>query len=290
MSTAILEQLQQHLPHLSRSERKVAEIILEDPQHCIRASIATLAKQAEVSEPTVNRFCRSLGCSGFPDFKLQLAQSLVKGTPFVSRDVEMGDNCSQYCQKIFQASINSLTDAMQSLDHQAISNCVEHLHRARSISFFGLGASGPVAMDALHKFFRLNIPVQAWTDVMNQRMAAAAAQPNDVHLFISNTGRTTALVEAAEISKNSGATVITITHADTPLAQQAHHLIDVSCSEDTEIYTPMVSRLVHLTILDTLATGVLLAKGPSFQSHLKRLKSSLAGTRLEASEVLAKKH
>lgn len=289
MSTAILDHLHQQLTQLSRSERKVADVILEDPENCIRASIATLAKQADVSEPTVNRFCRSLGCSGFPDFKLQLAQSLVKGTPFISRDVEMGDSCALYSQKIFQASINSLNEAMNNLEQQAIATCVEHLNHARSISFFGLGASGPVAMDALHKFFRLNTPVQAWTDVMNQRMAAAAAQPKDVHLFISNTGRTIPLVEAAQLSRHAGATVIAITHANTPLANEAHHVIDVHCSEDTDIYTPMVSRLVHLTLLDVLATGVLLAKGKGFQDHLKRLKSSLTSTRFENKELLAKK-
>lgn len=279
MSTSIMDVLHQQLSQLSRSERKVAEVILLDPEHSIRASIATLAKQAEVSEPTVNRFCRSLGCTGFPDFKLQLAQCLVTGTPYVSRDVEMGDDCAAYSHKIFQASMNSLNEAMQNLDHQQVAATVERLHQARSITFFGLGASGPVALDAQHKFFRLNTPVQAWIDVMTQRMAAAAGQPMDVHLYISNTGRTIALVEAAKLSRQSGATVVAITHANTPLAEQAQFVLDVHFDEDTDIYTPMVSRLVHLAVLDVLATGTLLAKGPSFHNHLKRLKESLTPTR-----------
>ncbi|MBE8167557.1 MAG: transcriptional regulator HexR, partial [Shewanella sp.] len=80
-----LEKVQKSLIHFSKSERKVAEVILSEPQTAIHSSIATLAKMADVSEPTVNRFCRRLDTKGFPDFKLHLAQSLANGTPYVSR-------------------------------------------------------------------------------------------------------------------------------------------------------------------------------------------------------------
>jgi len=68
-----LESIKNNLDTFSKSERKVAEVILASPQVAIHSSIATLAKKAEVSEPTVNRFCRRLETKGFPDFKLHLA-------------------------------------------------------------------------------------------------------------------------------------------------------------------------------------------------------------------------
>lgn len=76
MPNNLLEALESKQTKLSKSERKVAEVILSDPGKAIRSSIASLAKSAGVSEPTVNRFCRSMNCSGFPDFKLHLAQKI----------------------------------------------------------------------------------------------------------------------------------------------------------------------------------------------------------------------
>lgn len=54
-----------NLENFSKSERKVAEVIMASPQTAIHSSIATLAKMADVSEPTVNRFCRRLDTKGF---------------------------------------------------------------------------------------------------------------------------------------------------------------------------------------------------------------------------------
>ena len=78
----ILERVQSSLDILSKSEKKVAEVVLTTPQTVIHSSIALMAKTADVSEPTVNRFCRRMATKGFPDFKLQLAQSIANG-PFI---------------------------------------------------------------------------------------------------------------------------------------------------------------------------------------------------------------
>src|SRR3990167_3591450 len=75
----LLEQIQGRLDSLNKAERKVAEVILLNPQQATRLSIAALAQAALVSEPTVNRFCRSFGVSGYPELKMQLAQSLASG-------------------------------------------------------------------------------------------------------------------------------------------------------------------------------------------------------------------
>lgn len=95
----LLEQIQGRLDELNKAERKVAEVILLNPQQATRFSIAALAQAAKVSEPTVNRFCRSFGVSGYPELKLQLAQSLASGAAYVSRAVEADDDPAAYTQK-----------------------------------------------------------------------------------------------------------------------------------------------------------------------------------------------
>jgi len=92
----LLAQLAADLPKLSKSEVKVAEAILADPEAATRSSIAALASLAEVSEPSVNRFCKRFGASGFPDFKLRLARSLVAGVPFMSQAVDFDDGVDTY--------------------------------------------------------------------------------------------------------------------------------------------------------------------------------------------------
>lgn len=279
MSTNLLERLKSNPSCLSKSERKVAQVILQDPNKAIRSSIASLAKAANVSEPTVNRFCRSLDCTGFPDFKLKLAQCLATGTPFVNRNVEANDRVEDYSGKIFEATVSAIADAKRSIDPNALTRAVDALSQARRVEFYGLGASGSVCQDAQHKFFRLNTPCIAYTDVLQQRMSAAAAKPGDVIVIISNTGRTISLVETAEIARDSGATVISLTSPHSPLAKASNIILGVESSENTDMYTPMSSRIVHLTVLDVLSMGVTLRLGPEFQSHLRRIKAALADTR-----------
>ena len=243
----LLEQIQSRLDDLNKAERKVAEVILHDPQQATRFSIAALAQAAGVSEPTVNRFCRSFGANGYPELKMQLAQSLASGAAYVSRAVAL-------------------------------------LIQARQIHFFGLGASASVALDAQHKFFRFNLAVSAHSDVLMQRMIASVAHTGDLFVIISYTGRTRELVEVARLARENGASVLGLTAAGSPLAKASTLSLDIPLPEDTDIYMPMTSRIIQLTVLDVLATGVTLRRGVDFQPHLRKIKESLSASRYPADE------
>lgn len=276
-----LERVQNSIEFLSKSEKKVAQIILASPQTAIHASIATLAKMAEVSEPTVNRFCRRLDTKGFPDFKLHLAQSLANGTPYVNRNVEESDTVSAYTNKIFESVMATLDTVKNNLDITAINRAVDLLTQARKISFFGLGASAAVAHDAMNKFFRFNIPVIYFDDIVMQRMSCINSAEGDVVVLISHTGRTKSLVEAAQLARENDATVIAITSQDSPLAHEATLAILLDVPEDTDIYMPMVSRIAQLTVIDVLATGFTLRRGSKFRDNLKRVKEALRNSRFD---------
>ncbi|WP_426416379.1 MurR/RpiR family transcriptional regulator [Aestuariirhabdus sp. LZHN29] len=279
--TNMLTMIGEALDGLNRSERKVAEVILADPQTATRSSIAVLAKAAQVSEPTVNRFCKRFNVKGFPDFKLTLAQSLAGGVPYVNRHVEPDDSAENYTPKIIDATIAALVYAKEKLNPAVVNLAVDQLIQAKQIFFYGLGASGPVAQDAQHKFFRFNIPVNAYDDVLMQRMVASSCGTGDVIVTISYTGRTRETIEVAELARASGATVIGITAPDSPLAACCSVVLGVDAPEDTDVYMPMTSRTVHLSIIDVLATGVTLRRGPDFLGHLKKIKDSLKATRHE---------
>jgi RpiR family carbohydrate utilization transcriptional regulator len=277
----ILEKITQHKLAFSKSERKVAEVILANPQIAIHSSIATLAKMSDVSEPTVNRFCRRLDTKGYPDFKLHLAQSLANGTPYVNRHVEEDDGPEEYTKKIFESTMASLEVARQSVDINTINRVVDLLTQAQKISFFGLGASASVAHDAVNKFFRFNVPIVYFEDILMQRMSCMNSCEGDVVVLISHTGRTKSLVEIAQIARSNDATVVGITAKNSPLGKECNLVLSLEVPEDTDMYMPMASRIAQLTLIDILATGFTLRRGTKFRENLKRVKDTLRGSRFE---------
>ena len=277
----ILEKITNELDTLSKSERKVAEVILASPSTVIHSSIAALAKQANISEPTVNRFCRRLDTKGYPDFKLHLAQSLANGTPYVNRHVDENDSAEEYTDKIFESTMASLELARKSLDANDVNRSVDLLTQANKISFFGLGASAIVAHDAQNKFFRFNVPVVYFDDILMQRMSAINSRQGEVVIVISHTGRTKSLVEVANLAKENDATVIGITTKGTPLAKECSIVLTVDVCEDTDLYMPMSSRIAQLALIDVLATGFTLRRGSKFRDNLKKVKDSLRSSRFE---------
>jgi len=277
----MLEKISAQLASLSKSERKVAEQILAAPQEAIHASIARLARAAEVSEPTVNRFCHRLGAHGFPAFKLQLAQSLAKAPSWVSRDVDEHDDAERYSHKIFDSALAGLQRVRDQLDLGVIRAAVAALSQAHKVAFFGLGASAVVAHDAFNKFLRFNLPVVWSEDIVIQRMSCINSRPGDVFVLISHTGRTKNMIELARLAGVNGSTVIAVTSPASPLAEVATLALTLDVPEDTDVYLPMVSRLAQLTAIDVLATGFILERGSAFRENLKRVKEALKDSRLD---------
>lgn len=265
---------------LTRSERRIAEVILDDPRAATRLSIAALAELAAVSEPTVNRFCRKFEPRGYPEFKLRLAQSLVLGMPYVSPALTPGDDAATYTGKIVDSAISSLRGLPAQLPGSLVERVVDLLLAARRVFFFGLGVSSTVARDAEHHFFRFDLPVTAHEDVLMQRMYAASAAAGDLFFMISHTGRTREIIDVAKLAAQRGATVVALTAAGSPLAGCSDCAIELELREDTDAYMPMTSRLAHLAVLDVLAAGVTLRRGEALQPHLRAIKESLLDTRL----------
>ncbi len=274
-----LETILAHYDSLSKTEKKIADAIKADPHSVISCSIASLASLAGVSQPSVHRFCQHLGLSGFPEFKLHLAQSIAKGTPYVNIHVEANDTTENYTRKIFEASISALSEAQKSVDVYVVKRCVDILSCAKRITFCGLGASATIAHDMMNKFFRFNIPCNSFEDPVMMLMSAANSNLEEVFILISHTGRTKDLINVAKLARERNATVIGLTSRDSPLAKECTLVLSMNIPEDTDVYIPMASRLAQLTLVDVLATGLILRKGPQFIESLKNVKEGISETR-----------
>jgi RpiR family transcriptional regulator, carbohydrate utilization regulator len=260
---------------MRKSERKVAEYVLNHSQEVINLRIVDLAAKAEVSEPTVVRFCRAIGCDGFQEFKLSLAQQLASSPSFGQVAVTDSDSVEDFSHKVFDATVDTLLKVRDNIDAVKIHKAIDALVKANRVEFYGFGASAAVAADAQHRFFRLQIATAAYSDAHIQKMSAMSLSPGDVVVAISQSGLSRALVETMELVKQAGAIVIGLAPSKTPVANAATIAICIDVEEEFEIYTPLSSRIAHLTVIDVLAIGVAQRKGSKLQDHLYRLKEGM---------------
>jgi RpiR family carbohydrate utilization transcriptional regulator len=261
MLTEIKNALQQMTP----AEKKVAGVVLDNPYQALRKSIGLLAGESGVSEPTVVRFCRTLNCSGFQDFKLQLAQGLATGAHFSETRVSFDESASGLITKVIDSGIASLIKVRDTLPADQVQEAVNMLATAQRIEFYGLGGSGIVAQDAQHKFFRLGVPVVAYSDPTVHSVSASLLSKGCVIVAISQSGDTQDIIASAELGLTAGASVISITAADSPLARLSTLCLPMNSLRDEDFYAPIKSRMAHLAIIDVLAVGVALSRGPDFQ-------------------------
>jgi RpiR family carbohydrate utilization transcriptional regulator len=271
----LLDSIRTQLDSLSKSERKVALAVLENPDLTISENISALAKSAQVSEPTVVRFCRTLGFDGWHEFKLKLAQGLALAPPDADTMPLPDDLADDLVSKICSRSINTLLDLRNSLDPGAIQRALDILAHARKIEFYGQGSSGLVAADAQHKFFRSGVPTVAYSDPHIHSISAALLQKGDAVVAISQRGGSTALLHSVQLARRSGADIIVLAPAGTPLAELATVLVTIDLPVDTDPYTPISARLAHLVVIDILAVGLALKRGPEFRRKMQAAQKAL---------------
>ncbi|HET7717557.1 MAG TPA: MurR/RpiR family transcriptional regulator [Bauldia sp.] len=275
----VIEIIRERLPKLRKSERKVAEVVLADPDAAMNSTVAILARSAGVSDPTVIRFCEGIGCDGFHDFKIALA----RGRAFAMHAhsvIGAKDAPADVAGKIFQYTIASLDRARRKLDPAEVAKAIEILAGARKIDFFGFGASAIVALDAQQKFPLFGKPCIATIDSHQQYMAVLTMEPEDVLVAISNTGETEAILQCVEAARLRGAKVIGITgQKGSTLARYCDAVLVVETHENTNVYTPTTSRLGALVIVDILSTGLALRLDQGHAQRFAEMKHELARMR-----------
>jgi RpiR family carbohydrate utilization transcriptional regulator len=245
----MLDRIKASLPSLAPAEQRVGRLVLADPRSFAKLPVSELADRAHVSKPTVVRFCRSVGYDGLSDFKLKLAGSVSEGVPFIHRSVDADDKTNDIMVKV----IDNTVAAFLKYRNDASSAAIER------------------AVNAL---------VAAYRDGHMQVMSASLLGQGDCLVIISNSGRTRDLMDAAEIARKHGATVITITASGSPLAQIGHIHLAADHPEGYDKYSPMTSRLLHLMVIDVVATSLALRiGGPKLQPLLKEMKNNLRSKR-----------
>lgn len=279
----ILSQIKDSYGELTPAERRVADVVLADVTFSVDASNAEIARRAEVSEPTVTRFCRAIGCVGVRDFKLKLAQSVVVGrlylTPGEPATPPTADG-SPLWSVVFGEARNALSAVERTVDPAEIVKAAELVASAHQVLVFGLGgSSAALAQETQNRLFRYGVVALAHSDPYILKMTAATLKPNDLVIAISGTGRTREVVEVVELARHYRAKAICITAPNTDLAAVCDVKLTVDIPEYPDPLKPTASRYAFLAIIDLLSTAVGYRLDPSARETLRRIKYTVLSHR-----------
>jgi len=274
----IISVIRQSAPGLSPSEQRVAMALLADVEFAIHASNAELARSARVSEPTVTRFSRSVGCRGVRDLKVRLAQAMAVGRIYVELPPHVGTDLARPAlwRSVFQEIRRAIAAAEEGLRKEDIERAAEAISRCSKLAAFGVGGGSTLAaMEVQNRFFRLGIAVSHASDPSLMRMIAATLGQDDVVIAISTTGAATEVIEAASIAKQYGALVVAITRPQSRLASIADIALGVYVPEAPDALKPTASRYAILAAIDLLAASTAYCKPLEAQTRMRRIKYEL---------------
>lgn len=261
----------------SKSEQRLAHRILADPGATVHAPISDLAASVAVSEPTVTRFARALGCDGTRDFKVKLAQAVALGGNYMSAaPADRGLERDRALHIITDAAHSAIDRYVQGLDPAVLGHISREILRADRIAIAGSGGtSSMIAMELQNRLFRFGLPAVAQVDGQLQRMQAALSTPQSVHIAFSVSGRARSVIDATVAARQYGAATVAFTAAGSPLARAAETTITLPPVEDSLLLKPTSSRFGLLAMIDVLALLVGMGVGPAATEGLRRMKQVL---------------
>ena len=274
----IVSVIRQSVPSLSPSEQRVAMALLADVEFAIHASNAELARRARVSEPTVTRFSRSVGCRGVRDLKVRMAQAMAVGRIYLELPPHVGTDLARPAlwRSVFQEIRRAIAAAEEGLRREDIERAAEAISRCSRLAAFGVGGGSTLAaMEVQNRFFRLGIAVSHSSDPILMRMIAATFGRGDVVVAISTTGMANEVIEAARIAKQNGALVVAITKPQSRLALIADIALGVHVPEAPDALKPTASRYALLAAIDLLAASTAYCKPLEAQTRMRRIKYEL---------------
>jgi RpiR family transcriptional regulator, carbohydrate utilization regulator len=271
----MLSKIRALLPNLTPAEAHAAQKLLGDPRLVLHASISELALAWGVSQPTLIRLSKALGCSGFQALRVQVSQAVAlmdaQDAPLQALGFE--DHHDEVMGKVFAHATASLQQTRQALKSGALDRAVADLASARRVMLFADSSAQHIAQEAAARFLRLDTPLMVWSDFSSQSQMSALAERGDMVMLLSLSGRAPQWTGLRDTLLQRQAKVLTITTSGSPLARVVpdHIALDVAQSKDP--FMPDVSALASLLLLESLALAVALRRSKALARKLQRAGS-----------------
>ncbi|MFB5189483.1 MurR/RpiR family transcriptional regulator [Alicyclobacillus fastidiosus] len=252
-----LIRLREALPRLSDSEARIAEFIIQNPSEFVNLTIQELASRSQSSPAAAVRLWKSLGFTGYQEFKIRVASDVQSNVAEEYSELKVGSSFAAVLRSVEERHLQSIQNTLRLLDESAVEEAVRVIHRASKVMTYGIGASAVVADDLAQKLTRIGFPVYEAADFHKAAVLASQLNDQDVLVLLSHSGATSEVVEVAEIAKRKGAHLIAVTRfGDTPLSRIVDTKLYVSAVEPQVRLGATTSRMAALTVIDVLLVSL----------------------------------
>lgn len=247
---------------LSKTEKKIAEFILENTTLVKEITSADLAKRAGVGQSSVIKFIKKIGFEGFTDFKIKLSEELatkkIIKPEFLHNNISLDDSICEATRKISFSHMKSIEETIHELSFETLEAVINKLEKAEKIIILGIGASSLVGKDLQHKLTKIGMVALHDLDFHVQVTQAVCASSKDLILAISHSGESRVVIEALKGAEKNKASVVSITGSEkNSIASLSHINLHTVNVEGTFRSSALSSRIAQLTIIDALFIGLL---------------------------------
>ncbi|QVK18523.1 MurR/RpiR family transcriptional regulator [Mycoplasmatota bacterium] len=258
----------------TKSEQKIIKYLIKNLKETVHLSVTEFSDETGVGETTIVRFCKKLGYKGYHDFKLAIAQDFT-----ITKKIKSNQQTA-ICDRVFQNMMTVLEDSKNLLDHNSIDKTVKMIEEARSVYFYGVGASGITAQEAQSKFFRIAHKFHVVTDNHFQMMASQIMSKEDLIIVITISGSTKDIVDAVASAKQRGAKVIAITNFQkSPITKYSDIVLLTSGKMSLSSGGSLVEKISQLFVIDIL-----------FMEYIAQNEDYLENRKLTAMSVSSKRY
>ena len=256
MGTNFWELLQQRQGQLTRSGHAVADYLLQHADEAQYLSISSLARECNVAEATVFRFCRALGFDGYHEMRIALAQANATGTMSSQRELQPGASTETLFEHASARLFTAINGTQNALSAEAVDEAARMLREAKQVFCFGQGGSMRLANDICARFASLSTKFRTSGDSHLQLLTASLMNEADVVLFVSYSGATRDMMETLRTAKAAGAKIILLTHyEDSPGASLADVVLRCGAQE-----SPLDSGSIPIKVAVLYVAEVLLLR------------------------------
>lgn len=289
MATDLFARIRQSLPTLRPTEQRIATRILADPSAFVGITVVELARACAVSQASVNRFCHSIGYSGYAELRIDLALASQREDDAQGRfglsdtDINPEDSAEDVVAKIAYSEASTIRETAEGIDLGALDAVAEAMVSARRIDVYGFASSGLAAMDLQHKLHRIGMTCHNWTDPHLALTSAALMGAGTVAIGVSHSGRTIETNHAIEQARRAGGLTVAITNfPESPLAQTADIVLCTSARETRFRSGAMSSRIAQLAVVDFLFVRIAQRTYESVAGSLEATYNAVQSHRLGA--------
>lgn len=252
----ILLTIKQRLSTLPKSEQRIAQYILEHPEHTVNLSVSDLAEFSRSSPASVIRMTRSLGIEGYTELKLLLSGNLQTVSSELYTDIQPDESIEQISRKLLVNTQHYLKETAEliGVNTETIDQITNLLIEAPTVYVYGIGASYLIANDLKQKFTRVGKHVVVTLDQHELTASLSIADPNSVYIGVSNSGSNSEGQTMMELASELGLVTVSMTQeSNNPLRQMAQYSLLTSIVNEAPIRTgATLSLLNQMYLVDVI--------------------------------------